>query len=117
MTHDFFCEQCMCPAAGVVRLLSSIVGNSLTVILLVYLCNLASVLRHPPTGLGKTLTTISFLHTFFTYNRKGRALLVVPSNVSAGVTPGTLRSCSVHGTQPAAITIQSASSHLKSPAL
>lgn len=42
---------------------------------------------HTPQGLGKSLTTITFLHTFFRHQEQegpaGRALLVVPSNVSA----------------------------------
>ncbi|KAJ9511802.1 hypothetical protein QJQ45_022678 [Haematococcus lacustris] len=33
-------------------------------------------------GLGKTLTTICFLHTFFAHHPTGRALVVVPANVS-----------------------------------
>ncbi|GFH19731.1 uncharacterized protein HaLaN_16732, partial [Haematococcus lacustris] len=32
-------------------------------------------------GLGKTLTTICFLHTFFAHHPTGRALVVVPANV------------------------------------
>jgi len=33
-------------------------------------------------GLGKSLTTIAFLHMFFKYTKSGCALLVVPANVS-----------------------------------
>jgi hypothetical protein len=35
------------------------------------------------TGLGKSLTSLAMLHMLFTYEREGRALVVVPSNVSA----------------------------------
>lgn len=43
--------------------------------------------NHPPLqGLGKSLTTITFLHTYFKYQQGplGRAMLVVPANVGGG---------------------------------
>lgn len=34
-----------------------------------------------PAGLGKSLTTITFLHLLFTYRPEGRVLVVLPANV------------------------------------
>ncbi len=33
-------------------------------------------------GLGKSLTTVAFIHTVFAYEHEGRALIVTPANVS-----------------------------------